>query len=225
MDDRTINSYRNIAIIVLIFSINISFCKSAIADSSKSLSYKIGKLIFSIPISYHFDLYEKYSKWPNENKENLSVDHLSITTIFPNFEGYDLGTNDSKFSEIGSIDKIKIRLSNNHRYSNQFLHDKYIKMSGVSVEKPIYGLKKFNRIYSGSNDIDTSIYFDLHKRNIFIRCDMKKAIINKYCVAYKTYKSEVELEYRFSIKHLKNWRSIDIKVNNLLDKFLINYMY
>ncbi len=222
--------YLNIAIwwqSVAAISIFFSGCGGRMSEEvnlNEPVRYMLAGKKYEVPLGYHYDDFlKRKNRWPNPKDEFTEAGGISITGLIPGVRPYDESVR-AEFERLGHGNKISIIIS--PRIS-LYPSDEYVqRMRGMNrldlLPSDLNGLAHY---WDNQGASDKSKGADLYIKEgdgeyFRLQCP-RVGGPSPSCTVMTVTNSGLQVEYVFSISHLRSWREIDDDVAKSIESFMV----
>lgn len=185
---------------------------------------RVENVDFNVPLLYHPLEGSLVNGWAPPNQERETIDAIRIAALLPDMDFYNERTA-NEFKVLGNGKKVHIFMTHYRVNWPYYFAGAYQRLEKLP-EHPLVP-RMFHYKDPQADMVDVFLSHDQPVRELTrIRCD--NPIMDPHsapspaCTITTIYRGQFQLEYRFSLDFLNQWRNIDIKVKALLDSFIPN---
>lgn len=188
-------------------------------DLDASVKYRLDGMEIWIPLRYHIWARTKYQQWPEPKPHASDVKAFDFSVLLPDFEPFS-EENRSEFLGNDSHRRLDV-LVHGREFQPSITMDEYLRLilgRGREEVSDLPGLQRFSDSVASGPKKPNDVYL-MNGSKRYFRMVCAREGLNPRCAVFSVRKDGLVLEYRYSREFAKNWRSIDLSVNQLIDRF------
>lgn len=179
---------------------------------------------FDIPLRYMYGkAKEKYHQWPKAKSERVKVDALSLSVLLPNFRPY-YPEDEEQWKVKGHGDRLEVTIMKFRGPPENWQNGIELNKEAVARNAQFY--QRSDDVFGLSHYIAQGNLNDKYfAQRLQITCDPASppsgwsGDYSPSCFVKSKYIPNVDLEYYYSRKYLRDWKEIDQGLKGLFDKF------